>query len=543
MRVRALLLALACAVAAVHAPATAWAAPKSHTRPLVRVARKSTPTPTLSSSVAGVVARAEFAHAVVGVEFYDLDARRPIFSLNPKALFTAASTTKLVTEGAALHALGPAYRFHTRVYRTGEIDAAGTLAGSLVVEPSGDPDLSGRALPNGTYAFENEDHSYGGDPVAGDPMTAVDDLATQIAAHGIKSITGTVIVQPMLFKEGDTETGTGTSISPVALNDNIVDLLIGPGASIGAAATVVAWPATSYLKIVDRAVTGPANSANTIDTSGDAADADGTHTLTIVGSAPLSSKPQWNTYAVADPIRFLDAALTDALRAKGIAVLEGADPATGGSSYAVFSAATVFDPSEIVADHVSLPFAQDVRLTLKVSQNLHAAMMPYLLGALVAHDSTDPLKAGFGVERDWLAAQGLDLRGASAADGEGGDAHFSPDFMVRYLAMERGQPEFWALHAGLPILGRDGTLAEIQTRSPAAGHVAAKTGTWSNTDYLNGKQIVSKGLAGYFTSASGRHVAFAVYFNNLELTTDADASTFAGQACGEIAALGYRYIR
>jgi PBP4 family serine-type D-alanyl-D-alanine carboxypeptidase len=541
MKVRVCLLALAFAVASANAPTTLWAAPKAHSLPRLRAVRSSTPT--LASRIAAVVARPEFAHAIVGVEFYDLDAGRPIFSFNSRMLFTAASTTKLVTEGAALHALGPSYRFHTRVYRTGDIDAAGTLAGSLVVEPSGDPDLSGRALPNGTFAFENEDHSYGGDPVAGDPMSSVNDLATQIATQGIKTVTGAVIVQPTLFKQGDTESGTGTSISPVALNDNIVDLSIGPGAPVGAAATVLASPSTSYLKIVDRAVTGPPGSVNTIDTSDDVANADGTHTLTIVGSVPIASKPQWNTYAVADPIRFLDAALTDALRAKGVAILDGADATTGGNTYAVFSNITAFDPSEIVADHVSLPFAQDVRLTLKVSQNLHAAMMPYLLGALVAHDSTDPLKAGFGVERDWLAAQGLDLRGASAADGEGGDAHFSPDFMVRYLAMERGQPEFWALHAGLPILGRDGTLAEIQTRSPAAGHVAAKTGTWSNIDYLNGKQIVSKGLAGYFTSASGRRVAFAVYFNNFELTTDADPSTFAGQACGEIAALGYRYIR
>lgn len=541
MRVGAFLLALACAIASANAPAAVWASPKTHMLPRPRVA--PLPTPTLSRRIAGVVMRPEFAHAVVGIEFYDLDAHRTIFSLNPKTLFTAASTTKLVTEGAALHALGPAYRFHTRVYRTGDVDASGTLSGSLIVEPSGDPDLSGRELPNGTYAFKNEDHSYGGDPVAGDPMAAVVDLANQIAAHGIKTVTGSVIVQPTLFKQGETESGTGISISPVALNDNIVDLSIGPGGSVGAAAAIVAWPSTAYLKIVDRAVTGSASSSNTIDTSDDVADADGTHTLTITGSVPAASKPQWNTYAVPDPIRFLEFALTGALRAERITVLDGADAATGGKTFAVYSAPTVFDPSEIVADHVSLPFAQDVRITLKVSQNLHAAMMPYLLGALVAHDTTDPLKAGFGIERDWLAAQGLDLRGASAADGEGGSAHFSPDFMVHYLAMERGQPEFWALHAGLPILGRDGTLADIQTGSPAAGHVAAKTGTWSDTDYLNGKQIVSKGLAGYFTSASGRHVAFAVYFNNLELTTDADASTFAGQACGEIAAIGYRYIR
>jgi len=49
---------------------------------------------------------------------------------------------------------------------------------------------------------------------------------------------------------------------------------------------------------------------------------------------------------------------------------------------------------------------------------------------------------------------------------------------------------------GLPILGKDGTLAKIQVNSPAAGHVFAKTGTFGSEDKLNSKMMLNgKGLA------------------------------------------------
>ena len=52
-----------------------------------------------------------------------------IYSLNAQRFFLAASTTKLLTEGTTLAILGPDYRFTTNVYRTGPVDANGTLQG------------------------------------------------------------------------------------------------------------------------------------------------------------------------------------------------------------------------------------------------------------------------------------------------------------------------------------------------------------------------------------------------------------------------------
>jgi len=195
-------------------------------------------------------------------------------------------------------------------------------------------------------------------------------------------------------------------------------------------------------------------------------------------------------------------------------------------------------PGNMVAEHRSAPLGEEVRVTLKVSQNLHASAWPFILGALKGKDSTS---TGFDVEREFLTRLGLDLSGAQQADGAGGDAHFSPAFMVSYLAAMAKRPDYPTFQRGLPVLGRDGTLWNIQTESPAVGHVFAKTGTFAVVDPLNRRVLVNgKGLAGYLTTAQGERCAFAIYVNNVSVSTAPDEVTrVVGQALGEIAAAMY----
>ena len=75
-----------------------------------------------------IINRVEFKHAFWGIEFYDVDAGRVLYALNPEKLFTPGSRAKLLTAGTALATLGADYRFHTKIYRTGSIDRHGTCA-------------------------------------------------------------------------------------------------------------------------------------------------------------------------------------------------------------------------------------------------------------------------------------------------------------------------------------------------------------------------------------------------------------------------------
>ena len=153
-----------------------------------------------------------------------------------------------------------------------------------------------------------------------------------------------------------------------------------------------------------------------------------------------------------------------------------------------FSAvAAAYTAENVVAEHVSPPLSEEIKVTLKVSQNLHATMTPFILGEALAHKTKDIDQAGFDLERAFLMKAGLDLSGASQGDGAGGaqSAYFTPDFMVHYLAFMSRQKDFSVFENALPVLGRDGTLWNIQVNSPAAGHVFAKTGTFDAYDNLN----------------------------------------------------------
>ena len=123
----------------------------------------------------------------------------------------------------------------------------------------------------------------------------------------------------------------------------------------------------------------------------------------------------------------------------------------------------------------------------------------------------------------------------------GGDAHYTPEFMVSYLEYMSKQKDFQYFYNALPILGRDGTLFNIQPNSKAAGQVHAKTGTFATGDPLNRRLLVTaKGLAGYMTTTKGQRLAFAIYVNNVSVSLAPDETTrVVGQALGEIAALAY----
>jgi N-acyl-D-amino-acid deacylase len=493
----------------------------------------------LAERIQKVMSRPEFAHANFGIEFYSLDTGKVIYALNANKLFVPASTTKTLTEGAVLAKLGAAYRFHTRVYHTGTLDKKGTLKGDLVLVASGDPNLSNRIQPDNTLAFVDEDHAYGGPAVAGDPLAVIKELAKGVAAKGVKKMEGRIVVDTTLFPDGGRDGGTGIVISSIVVNDNVIDLVATPGAKVGAPVTLDISPKTTYATFVNHLTTSAAGTKQNIDDPVTVTNPDGSVTITLTGTMPVGTHPLTAPYAVPSPTNFAQTVLTESLKSAGIEI----KPPKNATPIDFKTVATSYIPENQVAEHVSLPLAEEIKVTLKVSQNLHAAMGPLLLGTLVAKTATDPEHAGFKVEHDFLQEAKLDLSGASQGDGEGGSWSdlFTPDFIAHYMAYWSTRPDFPVFFKALPILGKDGTLAKIQTANPGAGHVFAKTGTFGSEDKLNGKMMLNgKGLAGFVITATGQKLAFAAYVNHVTLPPDPDAAQeVGGQALGEIAAAAY----
>ncbi len=496
---------------------------------------------TLEQRIKKIMERPEFAHSRFGIEFRSMDSGKVVYELNPQQLFVPGSTTKLLTEGTALELLGGDYRFHTKIYRTGPVKKDGTLDGDLILVASGDYNLSNRIQPDDTLTFENMDHSYGGPDskgLAGDTLLVVREFAKQIADKGIKRIKGKLLVDATLFPEGDRELGTGAVISPMVVNDNLIDVIATPGATVGAPVSLKISPQTAYVTIVNQATTGAAGSKTSLEYTDEKLDPDGTRSATLTGNLALGAGSPMVAYPVPEPNRYAATVLMEALREKGVrcAIAAPGDK----SDFKMLSAN--YKPENVVAEHVSPPLREEVKITLKVSQNLHASMTPFVLGALVAHRETQIDQAGFNLENEFLRRGALDLRGAAQSDGAGGNAYYSPDFMVHYLLYMSKQKDFSDFQRGLPILGRDGTLFKIQVNSPAAGHVHAKTGTYSVYDALNKNLMVTgKGLAGYMDTANGEHLVFALYANMVAVPLDDPEATqkIVGEALGEIASAAY----
>lgn len=496
----------------------------------------------LAARIQSVMSRPVFAHSNFGMEFFDPQTGEVIYALNADKMFVPASTTKLLSEGTLVAKLGGDFRFHTFVYRTGPIDKKGTLKGDVILVASGDPNLSNRVQPDGTLAFVDHDHTYGGPALPGDPLAVLNELAKQVAAKGARRIEGDVYIDTSLMPDGGREGGTEVVLSSIIVNDNVVDFTGKPGAKAGDPAGLTVSPETTYIRFVNKIVTGAADSKPTVDAEEAVTRPHGTVEVTLKGNVPLGAETQTGAYPVPSPTKFATAALLQSLSGAGISV----KPAKNSQAPDFAVLKKFYTSDNVVAEHTSPPLSEDVRITLKVSHNLHASMAQYLLGIYGAKAAKDARDAGFKIENEFLTTAKLDLNGASQGDGEGGDWAdlFTPDFMCHYLAYWKTRPDFNLLFAGLPVLGKDGTLAKIQVQSPAAGHVFAKTGTFGSNDRLNARQMLNgKGLAGYVITKSGRTIAFAVYVNHTALPHDPDAAqNVAGQALGEIAAAAYESL-
>ena len=339
------------------------------------------------------------------------------------------------------------------------------------------------------------------------------------------------------FPKGARDLGTGETISPIEVNDNAIDVTVRPGAKAGDAATLTIAPQVPYIHFVNK-VTTVAGDKGKFEEQVTTDDKTGVQTVVLAGTIGLATPQVIDAFALASPSRFAGTLLTAALKEAGVTVRGKPDAITDAAATRKFYTDTMR-----LAEHVSPPLSEDARITLKVSQNLHASTMPYVMGAVLGHASDKIDQKGFALEHDWLVGAGLDLSGASQADGAGGAvaAFYTPDFVVHYLAFMARQPQAEMFRKSLPVLGVDGTLADTAKGLPGAGHVFAKTGTYDGRDYLNaGRQMLTgKGLAGFTTTSDGRHLAFAFYVNRVELDNDDSVSDMAGQALGEMASALY----
>jgi len=466
----------------------------------------------LGERVEAVINGREFGPGQWGLLVVEAATGRTVYERDADRLFCPASVTKLFSTAAALVDLGADHRFKTPVVRRGEVKD-GTLRGDLILVARGDPSLGGRTGPDGGLLFEDNDHSYaGGNPdaslVAADPLAGLTHLARGVQAAGIRAVAGDVVVDDRMFEHAPS-TGSGPPrVAPIVVNDNVIDVLITPGAKAGDPARVRTVPETAFAAIDARVETSA-------EGSGPAAvevRAAGPRRFAVRGQVPAGHKPVLKTYEVEEPAAFARALFIETLASRGVRIIAsplGENPASALPSRAEVAGLPV------VAEYTSPPLREYLKVILKVSQNLHASTLPLLMAA---HHGATTLERGLRVEGETLARLGVDVKTISFGGGAGGSRSdlVTPRATVALLRAMAARPDFPAYDAALPVLGRDGTLAKaVPPESPARGHARAKTGTFWVDNGLDGRPVlVSKALAGFLETAAGKKLAFAFFLNN-----------------------------
>src|SRR5262249_45886707 len=134
----------------------------------------------------------------------------------------------------------------------------------------------------------------------------------------------------------------------------------------------------------------------------------------------------------------------------------------------------------------------------------------------------------------------IDDRAVHLSDGRGDEQTdlFSPRTVTQLLRYMATRPDFRAYYDAQPVLGVDGSEKfSLPANSPAAGKIAAKSGTAVAGAALHGRLLVmARGNAGYMTTRSGRELVFAVYVMYVPMNQVEDVFALA-QEVGGIAAI------
>ena len=157
-----------------------------------------------------------------------------------------------------------------------------------------------------------------------------------------------------------------------------------------------------------------------------------------------------------------------------------------------------------LARRTSAPFLEDLRITDKVSQNLHAELA--LRAVARARRNVGSFEAGREELASFLSDAGIDPSAYNLLDGSGLSRLnlVTPAAVVKLLRYMYGSPARASWISMLPVGGLDGTLASRFGDVPAAGRIHAKTGSLSHVS----------ALSGYVERLDGRWIAFSVLVNN-----------------------------
>lgn len=410
-----------------------------------------------------------FADAVTGEIIFSHDAERNLSS---------ASVMKLYPTSVALSLLGPCYRYSTTLCLAGEFNSKkGVLDGDVIIIGGGDPAL-------GSEYFSEH---YG--DVVGTWVKALRNA-------GVRRIKGRVAAAESIYDFnpapdgwawGDLGYSYGAGVYDINFNDNKYRIFV-TGKSEGEPAVI------DSAEIYGRGIklTGSLISSGRSNRS-DIYTAPYSSSATLTGTVPADSSISMRT-SIPDPPLALVRMLDEAMRSEGIDITQ--KPVSDRVS--LDGKRTL-----IISVTDSPPLAEIIKVTNNESVNMYAEAIRKHLGYELLGKGT--FSAGSAVIRHFLDSIGCEPDKAVILDGSGlsSNNNISALMTVKLLVHMHNSTVAEPFISSLPMGAVSGTMKNYFLDDVFKERVVAKTGTITS----------AKSFAGYFTTNSGRRIAFTTFAN------------------------------
>lgn len=413
-----------------------------------------------------------------------------------------ASNLKLITTGAALHALGPDYRFETRLGYNGTVSPDGTLEGDLYILGGGDPSLGSK------------------DTTALKSATLFGIWKSLLAGAGIYRINGRIIGDGRVWEghlENDSwswnDTGTyyGAGSNALSFYKNTVDMLVSastPGASVNLRQV---YPQTPWMHIGNYGFTGPEGTGNKVYMFA----SDLAPYAELRGSFASDRRPEAlrfaNKYGDLTCAYYFWSYLYAAGYGVGggYAFVDRNGRVTGPDFVPSEPAASLSDGSMMLLGGTESPTLAQLTHTINYnSDNFYAESLFRALGEIATdvavYDSSRVAIA------EILRDLNLDADAYWQEDGSGlsRQNQLSPGFLASFLLQMTGSDSFPEFLASLPRPG-EGTLAPLRMKN--ADRIRLKSGSMRGTICFSG----------YILDAGGRpEYVLSFMINNSLATSD-----------------------
>lgn len=420
----------------------------------------------------------------IGIMAIDANSEKVIFSKNANRHFVPASSQKIITLAAALHYLGPSYRFNT-YFLTDNYDHHTKTIDNLYIKGSGDPGLMEADIIK---------------------------MVIELRQMGITNIKGNVFVDDTIFDDvlwskgamwDDRTRGYNAPVCGLNINYNKILIKTKPNFVTNHDALISIEPLNDFIKLTKKVTTS--NLATNISMiinhdsqsiSWPSIDHQGlkkNDEIVISGTIALNSNPSYYSLAVHDPAMMLANIVNNQLKLVNINfsgdIVRKQTPNIA-KRLVIFQSRTL---SEALIDFI------------KISNDMACDALVKAIAAK-ENKAVGTYNTGLSLIKTFLEQEvGIKKQSIIVADGSGLSRYnlITPKQLVDLLYYAHNKfylgPE---LMVALPIAGSDGTLIN-RLRKNNNGYVRAKTGSMSGIN----------SLAGYSANHKNQKIIFAIMIN------------------------------